>query len=108
RCAGRADRRLQWRLWLLPGACGLRKLRGGRRPGVWAAGRRSAADLYITLRSVMLGVILFLGVLAGLDNFQVCSSLGLLPVRRAQKHLLALAFGTCETLAPLAGLAAVN
>jgi putative Mn2+ efflux pump MntP len=56
----------------------------------------------------MLGAIIFLGILAGLDNFQVCSSLGLLPVRRAQKHLLALAFSACETAAPLAGLAAGN
>jgi putative Mn2+ efflux pump MntP len=56
----------------------------------------------------MLGAVLFLGVLAGLDNFQVCSSLGLLPVRRRQKHLLALAFAACETAAPLAGLAAGN
>jgi putative Mn2+ efflux pump MntP len=56
----------------------------------------------------MLGAILFLGVLAGLDNFQVCSSLGLLPVRRGQKHRLALAFAACETAAPLAGLVAGN
>lgn len=53
----------------------------------------------------MLGAVLLLGVVAGLDNLQVCSSLGLLPIGRARKQLLALAFSACETLAPLAGLA---
>jgi putative Mn2+ efflux pump MntP len=54
----------------------------------------------------MLGAVFFLGVVAGLDNLQVCSSIGLLPMGRARKQLLALAFSVCETLAPLAGLVA--
>lgn len=53
----------------------------------------------------MLSAVLLLGVVAGLDNLQVCSSLGLLPMGRAHKQFLALAFSACETLAPLAGLA---
>jgi putative Mn2+ efflux pump MntP len=53
----------------------------------------------------VLAAIFGFGVLAGLDNLQVCSSLGLLPIRRARKHLYALAFSACETLAPLLGLA---
>jgi putative Mn2+ efflux pump MntP len=53
----------------------------------------------------MLAVLIF-GVLAGLDNLQVCSGLGLLPIGRARKLLVAAAFAVCETLAPLAGLAA--
>ena len=53
----------------------------------------------------MLGAVLLLGIVAGLDNLQVCSSLGLLPIGRARKQLFALAFSACETLAPLAGLA---
>jgi manganese efflux pump family protein len=53
----------------------------------------------------VLGAIFLFGVLAGLDNLQVCSSIGLLPIRRARKHLYALAFSACETLSPLAGLA---
>lgn len=54
----------------------------------------------------MLGAVIFLGVAAGVDNLQVCSSLGLLPLQRARKHQLALAFSACETLAPLLGLVA--
>lgn len=56
----------------------------------------------------MLGAVFLLGVVAGLDNLQVCSSLGLLPIGRARKQLFALAFSACETLAPLAGLAIGN
>jgi putative Mn2+ efflux pump MntP len=54
----------------------------------------------------MLGAVFLLGILAGLDNLQVCSSLGLLPMGRARKQLFALAFSACETLAPLCGLLA--
>ena len=53
----------------------------------------------------MLGTVIFFGVLAGADNLQVCSAIGLLPIRGARKHLLALAFTSCETMAPLVGLA---
>jgi putative Mn2+ efflux pump MntP len=54
----------------------------------------------------MIGAVLVFGVLAGLDNLQVCSALGLLPMNRARRHSLAAAFGLCETVAPLAGLLA--
>jgi putative Mn2+ efflux pump MntP len=51
----------------------------------------------------MIGTVLMFGILAGLDNLQVCSSLGLLPIGR--RHRLAAAFTICELTAPLAGLA---
>jgi putative Mn2+ efflux pump MntP len=53
----------------------------------------------------MLGAVLLFGVLAGVDNLQVCSSIGLLPIERRRRHLLAGAFSLCETAAPLLGLA---
>ncbi len=46
-------------------------------------------------------VVLF-GILAGIDNFQVACSLGLLPRRR--KWALAFSFGFCESLLSLIGL----
>jgi putative Mn2+ efflux pump MntP len=49
---------------------------------------------------------LLCGMLAGLDNLQVCSTLGLLAMSRARRHLLAMAFSFCETAAPLLGLLA--
>jgi putative Mn2+ efflux pump MntP len=52
----------------------------------------------------MLGAVLLFGVLAGVDNLQVCSSIGLLPLDRRRRHLLAAAFSLCETAAPLVGL----
>src|SRR5580704_6764459 len=52
----------------------------------------------------MLGAVLLFGVLAGVDNLQVCSSIGLLPIERRRRHLLAAAFSLCETAAPLLGL----
>jgi putative Mn2+ efflux pump MntP len=52
----------------------------------------------------MIATILLFGVLAGLDNLQVCSSLGLLPMSTARRRNLAAAFSLCETGAPLAGL----
>jgi putative Mn2+ efflux pump MntP len=51
----------------------------------------------------MLEILIF-GLLAGLDNLQVCSSLGLLPVRRGRLHLLAAAFAAGEILGALLGL----
>jgi putative Mn2+ efflux pump MntP len=51
----------------------------------------------------MLEVLVF-GLLAGLDNLQVCSSLGLLPVRRQRLHLLAAAFCVSEIGGALLGL----
>jgi manganese efflux pump family protein len=52
----------------------------------------------------MFGSVFFLGILAGVDNLQACSAIGLLPIRSARKHLLAVAFTGCETIAPLVGL----
>jgi manganese efflux pump family protein len=52
----------------------------------------------------MILAILFAGVLAGMDNLQVCSTLGLLPMQRGRRHRLALAFSFCETAAPVIGI----
>jgi putative Mn2+ efflux pump MntP len=52
-----------------------------------------------------MGTILLLGVLAGVDNLQVCSMIGLLPIRRARKHLLGMMFAGCEIISPVIGLA---
>ncbi|MEN9864858.1 MAG: hypothetical protein RL748_448, partial [Pseudomonadota bacterium] len=51
----------------------------------------------------MVEVVLF-GLAAGLDNLQVCSSLGLLPVERRRLHWLALAFCLSEVGGALLGL----
>jgi putative Mn2+ efflux pump MntP len=52
----------------------------------------------------MIAAMLLFGVLAGLDNLQVCSSVGLLPMSRARMRLLAAGFVVCEVSAPLAGI----
>jgi putative Mn2+ efflux pump MntP len=52
----------------------------------------------------MIGAILLFGVLAGLDNLQVCSSIALLPIERRRMHALAATFSLCEMAAPLLGL----
>jgi len=57
------------------------------------------------MTGAILTVLLF-GVLAGLDNLQVCSSIGLLPMAPGRRHRLAMAFSACEMAAPIAGLAA--
>ncbi|HEY6392001.1 MAG TPA: manganese efflux pump [Bryobacteraceae bacterium] len=49
--------------------------------------------------------VLLLGILAGLDNLQVCSSVGLVPLQGPRRHALAAAFSICEIMAPLIGLA---
>jgi putative Mn2+ efflux pump MntP len=51
----------------------------------------------------MLEVLVF-GVLAGVDNLQVCSTIGLLPVRPARMHKLAAAFACSEIGGAVAGL----
>ncbi len=51
----------------------------------------------------MIATLLLFGVLAGLDNLQVCSSIGLLPLSRVRMRLLAVGFMVCEIAAPLAG-----
>lgn len=53
----------------------------------------------------MLGTVVLFGILAGVDNLQACSAIGFLPIRRARKRHLAVAFTLFETLSPLAGLA---
>jgi putative Mn2+ efflux pump MntP len=52
----------------------------------------------------MIAKILLFGVLAGLDNLEVCSSVGLLPITRGRMRLLATGFMLCEIAASLAGL----
>lgn len=51
----------------------------------------------------MLTVISF-GIIIGLDNLQVASSIGLLPIKPYRKWLVALAFGFFEAVMPLVGL----
>lgn len=53
----------------------------------------------------MLTVITF-GIIIGLDNLQVASSLGLLPFKSYRKWLVAAAFGFFEAIMPLIGLLA--
>jgi putative Mn2+ efflux pump MntP len=48
--------------------------------------------------------IVVLGLLAGLDNLQVCSALGLLDLERRRVHLLAACFGASEIFGAVAGL----
>jgi len=50
-----------------------------------------------------LGTVLFLGLLAGLDNLQVGAGLGLVRMERARRLALAGSFLLCETAMPLAG-----
>lgn len=50
-----------------------------------------------------LGTVLFLGLLAGLDNLQVGAGLGLVRMERARRLALAGSFLLCETFMPLAG-----
>jgi putative Mn2+ efflux pump MntP len=50
-----------------------------------------------------LGTVLFLGLLAGLDNLQVGAGLGLVRMERARRLALAGSFLLCETVMPLAG-----
>ena len=48
--------------------------------------------------------VLVFGLLAGLDNLQVCSSLGLLPIQKRRVHALAAAFCVSEVAGALLGL----
>jgi putative Mn2+ efflux pump MntP len=48
--------------------------------------------------------IIFLGVLAGLDNLQVAAAISMTPMTRARRALFALAFCACEISTPLLGL----
>jgi putative Mn2+ efflux pump MntP len=50
-----------------------------------------------------LGTVLFLGLLAGLDNLQVGAGLGLVRMTRPRRLALAGSFLLCETAMPLAG-----
>lgn len=51
----------------------------------------------------MIEVILF-GIVAGLDNLQASTSLGLLPMQRKRIHMLAMAFCVCELGGAILGL----
>lgn len=53
----------------------------------------------------MIAELVVFGLLAGMDNLQVCSSLGLLPLRRGRMRLLAAAFSVSEIAAAGAGVA---
>jgi putative Mn2+ efflux pump MntP len=53
----------------------------------------------------MIGDLVAFGLVAGSDNLQTCSALGLLPLRRRRLHLLAAAFSLSEIGAAAAGLA---
>lgn len=55
----------------------------------------------------MITVISF-GIIIGLDNLQVASSIGLLPIQPYRKWLVAIAFGFFEAVMPLVGLLAGN
>lgn len=48
--------------------------------------------------------VLTFGIIIGLDNLQVASSIGLLPIKPYRKWLVALAFGFFEAIMPLLGL----
>jgi putative Mn2+ efflux pump MntP len=52
----------------------------------------------------MTGSILLFGCLAGLDNLQVCSAIGLVPLSRRRLHALAALFCICEVGASLSGV----
>lgn len=52
-----------------------------------------------------MAALLSLALLVGLDNLQVAAAVGLLPMPPGRRLRLALAFGLCEGLMPLAGLA---
>lgn len=52
----------------------------------------------------MIAAILLFGILAGLDNLKVCSSVGLLPMGRGRRNWLALGFLFCEMAAPVIGI----
>jgi putative Mn2+ efflux pump MntP len=55
-----------------------------------------------------LGTVLFLGLLAGLDNLQVGAGLGLVRMGRERRLALAGSFLLCETAMPLAGFGLGN
>src|SRR5882724_4208880 len=44
------------------------------------------------------------GLIAGLDNLQACTALGLVEMPSSRRMRLAAAFAVCETAAPMAGL----
>ena len=47
--------------------------------------------------------LLFLGVLAGIDNLQVAAAISIAPLARRRRLLLLTAFATCEIASPLIG-----
>jgi putative Mn2+ efflux pump MntP len=48
--------------------------------------------------------LLFLGILAGIDNLQVAAAVSVAPMARARRILLMAAFATCEIASPLIGV----
>lgn len=49
--------------------------------------------------------LVFLGFVLGLDSFRVSASLGNLQLSASRRKRLALAFGLCDAIAPLVGIA---
>ena len=52
----------------------------------------------------IMATLLVIGLLVGVDNLQVASGIGMMPVRTMRKWMIALAFGFCEAVMPLVGL----
>jgi putative Mn2+ efflux pump MntP len=48
--------------------------------------------------------LVFLGVLAGIDNLQVAAAVSIAPLERRRRLLLLAAFATCEIVSPLLGV----
>lgn len=48
--------------------------------------------------------LLFLGLLAGVDNLQVAAAISVAPMARARRTLLMIAFAICEITSPLLGI----
>lgn len=53
-----------------------------------------------------MGTLLLLSLVLSLDTFRASLGLGALPMRRARQLQIALTFGVCDGLAPLAGMGA--
>ncbi|MDJ0901620.1 MAG: manganese efflux pump [Xenococcus sp. MO_188.B8] len=51
-----------------------------------------------------MGAIAIFAFLVGLDNLQVASAIGLMPIRSSRKWAIAISFGLCEAIMPLVGL----
>jgi manganese efflux pump family protein len=56
------------------------------------------------IKEIMMGAVLLIGFVVGLDNFRVAVGLGTLNFTQQRRIQIALAFCLCEALAPLVGL----